>query len=96
MIESFREDWLREFFEEDKPCGKIPPGFRGRLFRKLQMMDDAQTEQDLQVPPGNRFEKLKGNLGGWCSIRVSQQWRLIFQWSDGEVRSVYLDNHSYR
>ena len=42
-----------------------------RLFRKLQMIDDATTDQDLRVPPSNHFEKLRGNLAGFHSIRVN-------------------------
>ena len=56
------------------------------------------SDADLRVPPSNHFEKLRGNLAGWCSIRVNDQWRLIFQWNgkNGEAVEVYLDNHSYR
>ncbi len=69
-----------------------------RLFRKLQMIDDATTDQDLRVPPSNHFEKLKGALAEFHSIRVNQQWRLIFRWNgkQGEASDVYLDPHSYR
>jgi len=68
------------------------------VFRKLQMIDDATTDQDLRVPPSNHFEKLRGKLADFHSIRVNQQWRLIFKWdgSRGEATDVYLDDHSYR
>ena len=61
------------------------------------MIDDATTDQDLRVPPSNRFEKLRGNLDGYHSVRVNQQWRLIFRWdgSRGEALDLYLDDHSY-
>jgi proteic killer suppression protein len=67
------------------------------LFRKLQMIDDATTDQDLRVPPSNHFEKLRGKLAGFHSIGVTKQWRLIFEWDGGrgEARRVYLDDHSY-
>jgi proteic killer suppression protein len=98
MIVSFRDAWLRAFFVEDRKARAIPPDLEGRLFRRLQMLDDATTDQDLRVPPSNHFEKLKGSLAGVYSIRVNQQWRLIFRWdgSRGEAVDVYLDNHSYR
>jgi len=66
--------------------------------RKLQMIDDATPDQDLRVPPSNHFEKLSGRLDGLHSIRVSKQWRLVFQWHGGrgEAAGVYLDDHSYR
>jgi toxin HigB-1 len=62
------------------------------------MLDDATTDEDLRVPPSNHFEKLRGKLDGFHSIRVNQQSRLIFQWDGdgGEATGVYLDDHSYR
>lgn len=98
MIVSFRDDWLRDFFVDDVHSKKIPADLDSRLFRKLQMIDDATADQDLRVPPSNHFEKLRGNLEGFCSIRVNKQWRLIFRWdgSHGEATDIYLDDHSYR
>ncbi len=98
MIVSFRDEWLRAFFVEDASSRKIPADVEKRLFRKLQMIDDAMTDQDLRVPPSNHFEKLRGSLEGWHSIRVNDQWRLVFRWngSRGEAERVYLDNHGYR
>lgn len=98
MIESFRDNWLRDFFENDKGSKKIPADIDVRLFRKLQMMDDATSDQDLRVPLSNHFEKLSGSLQGKYSIRVNDQWRLIFEWNGtrGEASGVYLDKHEYR
>ena len=98
MIHSFRDKWLRNFFMEDEYSKKIPTEIERRLFRKLQIIDDATCEFDLRSPPSNYFENLKGHLTGKCSIRVNMQWRVIFKWSDddGEAREVYLDNHDYR
>jgi proteic killer suppression protein len=97
LIVSFRDDWLRDFFVRDVRSKKIPSVLEIRLFRKIQLIDDATSDQDLRVPPSNHFEKLRGNLGGLYSIRVNQQWRLVFHWngSRGEATGVYLDNHSY-
>jgi toxin HigB-1 len=98
VIASFRDEWLRAFFVEDTRSRHIQSDLESRLFRKLQMIDDATTYQDLRVPPSNHFEKLRGNLAGFHSIRVNNQWRLIFRWdgSRGEAEGVYLDDHSYR
>jgi len=62
------------------------------------MVDDAATDQDLRIPPSNHFEKLRGNLAGFHSIRVNRQWRLIFRWDSrqSEASEIYLDDHSYR
>ena len=98
MIVSFRDAWLRDFFVKDVRARRIPADLEVRLFRKLQMLDDATTDADLRVPPSNHFEKLRGNLAGFHSIRVNTQWRLVFRWdgSRGEATGVYLDDHSYR
>jgi toxin HigB-1 len=97
MIVNFRDDWLRAFFLDDVRSRNIPSDLESRLFRKLQMIDDATTDQDLRVPPSNHFEKLRGKLADLHAIRVNKQWRLIFQWdgSRGEATGVYLDDHSY-
>lgn len=98
MIVSFRDAWLLVFFVEDIHTKRIPADLRNRLFRKLQIIDDASTDRDLRVPPSNHFEKLRGNLTGFHSVRVSKQWRLIFRWdhSRGEASEIYLDDHTYR
>ena len=67
MIVSFRDEWLRAFFVEDIQTRNIPPDLESRLFRKLQMIDDATSDQDLRVPPSNHFEGLRGIE--WVIIR---------------------------
>lgn len=98
MIRSFRDRWLENFFVSDRSSRKIPAQLGGRLFRKLQLLDDAVSDSDIRVPPSNHFEKLRGSLVDWSSIRINDQWRLVFRWdgSSGEASEVYLDNHSYR
>lgn len=98
MIESFLDDWLRAFFIDDVRSKRIPPKLESRLFRKLQMIDDATTDRDLRVPPSNHFEKLAGHLDGFHSIRVNKKWRLVFQWDSGKgnASGVYLDDHGYK
>jgi toxin HigB-1 len=98
MIVGFRDRWLREFFVENKKSQAVPPELEARLFRKIQLLDDASNEGDLRIPPSNHFEKLRGNLSGWHSIRVNEQWRMIFRWNSekGEAAEVYLDKHTYR
>ncbi len=98
MIASFRDKWLRAFFVQGESIRNIPPDIARRVFRALQMIDDAMTDQDLRVPPSNQFEALLGSPEGWHSIRVSRRWRLVFRWKGnrGEAESVYLEDHSYR
>lgn len=98
MILGFRDRWLREFFRDDRANRRISAEIEPRLFRKLQLLDDAMSDSDLCVPLNNHFEKLRGNLAGRHSIRVNERWRLVFKWDDarGEAAEVYLDDHSNR
>lgn len=96
MAVEFRDLWLENFYLEDQGHKKIPRAIENALFRKIQILDAAIQENDLRVPPGNRFEHLLGNLTGWCSIRVNRQYRLIFQWDQGTARNTYLDPHVYK
>ncbi len=59
-------------------------------WRKLAMLDAAETLADLRVPPGNRLEKLRGDREGQHSIRINQQWRICFSWSDAGPEDVEI------
>ncbi len=98
MIVGFRDRQLRDFYVRDVRGKRIPANIESRLFRKLQMIDDAAGDADLRIPPSNHFEKLAGDLAGWRSIRANQQWRLIFRWDAdlGKASDLYLDDHSDR
>ncbi|AOM39462.1 type II toxin-antitoxin system RelE/ParE family toxin [Xenorhabdus hominickii] len=95
MAVEFKERWLERFYEDDLSHKCIPAALSNTLYRKLQMLDAATEENDLRAPPGNDFERLKGNLQGWCSIRVNRKYRLIFQWMDKTAVDTYLDPHKY-
>ena len=98
MIHSFRDRWLQDFYLLDKGSKNIPSEIKGRLFRKLQLIDDATCDLDLRSPPSSHFERLRGKLASKHSIRINKQWRLVFAWSGGrgEAKDIYLDNHDYR
>jgi proteic killer suppression protein len=62
--------------------------------RKLRMLNNSQTLNDLKIPPSNRLEKLSGDLEGYYSIRINDQWRIIFQWIEGQSEQVkIIDYH---
>ena len=96
MIASFKDQWLEDYYFQGKTSSNIQSSLESALKRKLDIMHVAVEEKDLRIPPGNRFEHLTGKLDGWCSIRVNKQYRLIFQWQNGEATQVYLDPHTYR
>ena len=58
------------------------------------MINNSQDVNDLQIPPGNRLEKLSGDLEGFWSIRINKQWRIIFEWESGNAEEVkIIDYH---
>jgi len=58
--------------------------------RKLRMLNNSQSIVDLRIPPSNRLEKLTGKLAGFFSIRINDQWRIIFKWNDGQSEEVKI------
>jgi proteic killer suppression protein len=62
--------------------------------RKLRMLNNSQNLIDLRIPPSNKLEKLSGKLSGFYSIRINDQWRIVFKWEDGNANEVtILDYH---
>lgn len=96
MIETFKDQWLDDYYFKGASSQNIQSTIERALKRKLDIIHAANGEQDLRVPPGNRFEHLEGKLQDWCSVRVNKQYRLIFQWDTGKATEVYLDPHTYK
>jgi proteic killer suppression protein len=96
VISGFRDAWLHEFYVNGTGHRLIPAAIEGSLARKLDIIRFAATEDDVRIPPGNRFEHLNVKLAAFCSIRINRQYRLISRWSDGKASDVYLDPHTYR
>jgi proteic killer suppression protein len=61
--------------------------------RKMDMLNVAKTDADLRSPPANHFEKLKGDLAGLHSIRINEQYRLVFRWTAPNGDEVYIDDY---
>lgn len=95
-IESFRDDWLKDYFLYGKFSKRIPSSLSSALARKLDIINAAISYKDLKSPPGNRYEELNPPLKGYASIRVNEQYRLIFKWIEGKAVDHYLDAHSYK
>jgi proteic killer suppression protein len=73
---------------------KLPNEIQDVLRRKLRMLNNAQDVNDLRIPPANRLEKLKGDLEDYYSIRINNQWRIIFQWLNNDAYDVkIIDYH---
>jgi proteic killer suppression protein len=67
-----------------------PVDIQPAALRKLRVLNQARTLTDLQVPPGNRLEALKGERRGQYSIRINQQWRICFRWREGAAHDVAI------
>ncbi len=84
MIQSFADRDVENFYFDEKiPSGVGWSSVRKVVRRKLAALDAAHVLSDLRVPPGNQLEALKGKLVGYHSIRVNDQWRIIFKWPSG-------------
>lgn len=91
MIRSFSDGDTQKIWELSCPRG-ISKELAKAARRKLQILDAAENINDLRVPPGNRLEKLtaKGGRDRQHSIRVNDQYRICFKWSDGGAENVEL------
>ena len=72
---------------------KIPPEVQKVCRRKLRMINNSIDINDLRIPPSNRLEKLKGNLKDFHSIRINDQWRIIFRWEAGHANEVEIADY---
>jgi len=92
MIQSFTDDDTRQLFHEEK--NRRFAAIARVALRKLIQMNRASRLEDLAVPPGNRLEALRGNLSGFHSIRVNDQWRIVFRWTpNGPAEVAITDYH---
>ena len=93
MIKSFNDFEAEQIFKGFR-SRKLPPEIQNTSRRKLRMIDNAEIYEDLRIPPGNNLEQLKGNLEGFSSIRINEQWRIVFRWKDGGAYEVrIIDYH---
>jgi toxin HigB-1 len=92
MIVSFA-DPETDLIWSGRQSRRLPPDIQSPALRKLRLMNNARVLEDLRVPPGNRLEALKGNLKGRHSIRINDQWRIVFVWSDGGPSDVEITDY---
>jgi proteic killer suppression protein len=88
VIKSFGDRRTRRLFDDQ--VVQSFQGFARRAKRKLESLHAASRLEDLTVPPANRLEKLRGDLAGHHSIRINDQWRLVFRWEDGHAHDVRI------
>jgi len=93
MLISFGSKETEKIWKGDA-VRNLPIEIQEAARRKLRMLNNSQNLTDLQIPPSNRLEKLKGNLKDFYSIRINSQWRIIFKWQNGNASEVeIIDYH---
>ena len=92
MLISFANQLAEDLFYDKKTreTRRFSNELRRVARRKLLYLHEAANLSDLKVPPGNRLEALKGDLRGYYSIRINDQWRLVFRWNSGHAENVQI------
>ena len=89
MIKDFK-DKQTELIWDGAISRRLPQSIQAVARRKLRMLNNATTLNDLRIPPANRLERLGGNRGGQYSIRINDQWRICFSWENGDAWQVEI------
>jgi proteic killer suppression protein len=96
MIASFGDRTTEDLFHGTRSSRvrRFPPQILEAALYKLDILNGAHSLEDLRSPPGNRLEALRGDLRGFFSIRINNQWRIIFRWEQSQAHDVrILDYH---
>jgi proteic killer suppression protein len=96
VIKSFGNETARDIFHGDnsKEARRLPRNLWSIAVRRLDQLNAAFQLSDLRIPPGNRLEILRGALAGYHSIRINDQYRIIFKWTDdGPEKVKVVDYH---
>ena len=89
MVQSFKGKEAEKVFQRTR-SRRLPQDIQQAALRKLRMLNRATDLNDLRVPPANRLEKLRGDRDGLDSIRINDQWRICFEWRDGDAYDVEI------
>jgi len=89
MIRSFKDSEAEKIFNRQRSL-KLDQAMQPVAFRKLRMLQNSKTINDLHVPPANRLEKLKGDREGQYSIRINDRYRICFEWIEGDAYQVEI------
>jgi proteic killer suppression protein len=95
MIVSFGDKPTESLYHgtSDQGLRRLPPEVISRALNKLEILNAAHDVKDLRSPPGNRLEALEGDFKGFHSIRVNNQWRIVFRWKDGNAFDARLTDY---
>jgi proteic killer suppression protein len=93
MLTSFGDKDTKKIWEGERVKG-FSTEIQETAGRKLRMLNNSQDLNDLLIPPSNRLEKLKGNLKEFYSIRINNQWRIVFKWKNGNAEEVQIIDYN--
>ena len=92
MIKSFKDIETEKIFSRQL-SRRLPTDIQQVALRKLRMINNALSLKDLRIPPANRLKKLGGNRAGQYSVRINDQWRICFEWRDGDAFDVEITDY---
>jgi len=92
VIKTFKDDETKKIYQRQR-SRKLPADIQQVALRKLRMINNAISINDLRVPPANRLEKLSGNRAGQWSIRINEQWRVCFRWEGSDAYDVEITDY---
>ena len=92
MIKTFADTETEKIFKR-KFSKKLPQTIQRKARMKLEILDAASILQDLTIPPGNRLEKLSGNREGQHSVRINDQWRILFRWLENDAFDLKIKDY---
>ena len=92
MIKSFADKETEKVYARQR-SRKLPGDIQQIALRKLRMLNNSRSLNDLRIPPSNRLEKLSGDRGGQYSIRINDQWRICFEWHNGDAARVEITDY---
>ena len=92
MIRTFKDVETEKIYQRQR-SRKLPSDIQQVALRKLRMINNAASLNDLRIPPANRLEKLTGRREGQYSIRINDQWRICFEWKGGDVFDVEIADY---
>ena len=92
MIKTFNDGETEKVYHRQR-SRKLPSNIQQVALRKLRMINNAVSINDLRVPPANRLEKLSGSRAGQWSIRINDRWRVCFRWKDSDAYNVEITDY---
>jgi proteic killer suppression protein len=92
VIKTFKDDETQKIYQRQR-SQKLPSDIQQVALRKLRMINNSVSINDLRVPPANHLEKLSGNRAGQWSIRINDQWRVCFRWEGSDAYDVEIADY---